>query len=108
MSTKIKQSEEKLTVKKYKIQYPLSKYTFPTEALIDKVRFDEKYLHVDLIDDRKLSIPLWWIPTLYNAPVEERETYKISKNRTMLIWDPEQCSINDEIRIADYLGTGRR
>ncbi len=61
-------------------------------------------MHVDLTDGRKLSIPLWWIPTLHNASPEDREKYEISQSRTMIIWDPEKSGINDEIRIADYLG----
>jgi hypothetical protein len=59
---------EQFEVKRYKIQYPLSAYTFPQEARIYQVHFDEEYLHVDLTDGRKLSVPLWWIPTLHNAP----------------------------------------
>lgn len=60
---------------RYKIQYPVSAYTFPIEARIHRVDFDAEYLHVQLTDGRKLSVPLWWIPTLYNAPAEEREKY---------------------------------
>jgi hypothetical protein len=91
-------------VKRYKIQYPISAYTFPEEAHIHRVWFDDKYMHVELTDERILSIPLWWIPTLYNADPEEREKYEINQARTMIIWDPDKCAINDEIRIADYLG----
>jgi hypothetical protein len=95
--------EEGLQVKRYKIQYPLSAYVFPREARIHHVRFDEEYLRVELSDGRMLAVPLWWIPTLYNAAPEEREKYEISPDRTMLIWDPDKCAINDEIRVADYL-----
>lgn len=52
-------------------------------------------------------MPLWWIPTLYNAPKEELEKFEINRSRTMIIWDPDKCAINDEIRIADYLGASR-
>jgi hypothetical protein len=31
-------------MKRYKIQYPISDYTFPREALIHKVRFDSEYI----------------------------------------------------------------
>jgi hypothetical protein len=24
----------------------------------------------------------------------------------MIIWDPEKCAINDEVRLVDYLGPG--
>jgi hypothetical protein len=104
MTTKEEQAEEQIEVKRYRIQYPISAYTYPSEARIHQVVFDDEYMHVELTDGRKLSIPLWWIPTLHNAPTEEQEKYTINRSRTMIIWDPEKCDINDELRIMDYLG----
>jgi len=104
MATSAEQVEERTTVRHYKIQYPISAYTFPREALIHEVGFDDEYMHVALTDGRTLSVPLWWIPTLHNAAPEERTKCEISRDRTMLIWDPDKCAINDEVRIADYLG----
>jgi hypothetical protein len=104
MAIKAEQVEEQLQVKRYKVQYPISAYTFPREARIHQVRFDDEYMHIELTDGRVLSLPLWWIPTLYDASPEEREKYEINRNRTMIIWDPDKCAINDEVRIADYLG----
>jgi len=104
MATKAQHVEEQFEVKRYKIQYPISAYTFAREARIHKVRFDSEYVHVELTDGRMLAIPLRWIPTLCNAPAEEREKYEINQSRTMIIWDPDKCAINDEVRIADYLG----
>jgi hypothetical protein len=101
MSTKA--VEKETGVKQYRVQYPLSAYTFPSEARIHTVRVDEEYIHIELLDGRILSIPLWWIPTVYNARLEEREKFEISRDRTMLIWDPERCEINDELRVKDYL-----
>ncbi|MBI3914740.1 MAG: DUF2442 domain-containing protein [Chloroflexi bacterium] len=103
MSTKLERVEEQFQVKRYKIQYPISAYTFPREARIHQVRFDDKYMHVELTDGRALSVPLSWIPTLHNALPKEREKYELSRDRTMIIWDPEKCAINDEVRIADYM-----
>ena len=100
------QINEETELKRYKIQYPLSAYTFPTEARIDQVSFDDEFIHFELIDGRALSIPLWWIPTLHNAVAGEREKYEINRSRTMLIWDPDKCAINDELRVVDYLGAG--
>ncbi|NJN96468.1 MAG: DUF2442 domain-containing protein [Anaerolineales bacterium] len=104
MALEVEQIEEQIEVKRYKIQHPASAYTFPQEARIHQVHFEEEYLHLELTDGRKLSVPLWWIPTLHNAPPEEREKYEINRSRTMLIWDPAKCAINDEVRITDYLG----
>jgi hypothetical protein len=106
MSIKGERVKERYQVRRYKIQYPISAYTFPHAARIQQVRFDDKYLRVELTDGRALSVPLAWIPTLYHAAPEEREKYQINRQRTMIIWDPDKCGINDEIRIADYLGAG--
>jgi len=94
-----------MNVKWCDISYPASAYTFPREALVHRVRFDENYMHLELTDGRMLSVPLSWIPTLHNAAPEEREKYEISQDRKMIIWDPDKCSINDEVRIDDYLAT---
>ena len=107
MTTKVNQVEEQIAVKRYKIQYPVSAYTFPKEAHIHQVEFDDEHLHVGLTDGRKVSVPLWWLPTLYNALPEEREKYEINRSRTMLIWDPEKSGINEEVRIVDYLGPSK-
>ena len=102
MSPKI--LEEQAEVKRYRIQYPVSAYTFPTEARIHEIHFDDEYIHVTLTDGRILSVPLWWIPTPHNALSEEREKYEINRSRTMVIWAPDKCAINDELRLMDYLG----
>jgi len=106
MSTKLMQVEERYQVKRDKSQYPISAYTFPDEARIQQVGFDDKYMRVELTDGRVLAVPLSWIPTLYNALPEEREKYEINRRGIMIIWDPDKCSINDEVRTADYLGLG--
>ena len=36
-----------------------------------------------------------------------RDRFEINQSRTMIIWDPDKCGINDEISIADYLGPAR-
>lgn len=104
MATQAEQVEEIIKVKRYKAQYPVSAYTFPHEVRIHQVNFDDEYIHVMLTDGRKLSVPLWWIPTLYNAAAEDREKYAINQSRTALVWDPETCAINDEFRVLDYFG----
>lgn len=105
MNTAVETIDKKFKVKRYKVQFPISAYTFPTETRIHQVRFDDNYIHIELTDERILSIPLWWIPTLYNASPEEREKYEVNHSRDMIIWDPDKCGINDEIAIADYMLT---
>jgi hypothetical protein len=107
MITSTNQKDEVVQVKRFNIRYPIEEYTFPEEALINDVRFDEEFIHVDLTDRRVISIPLRWIPTVYHASMEDRRKFEINQSRTMIIWDPEKCGINDEISIADYLGPSR-
>ena len=99
MPTKVEENNVPGTVQRFPIQCALEDYTYPSDARIHNVRFDEKYMHVELLDGRVLSIPLWWIPTLYNADLEEREKYEISRDRRLIIWDPKKCAINEEVRI---------
>jgi len=84
--------------------YPLVAYTFPEEARIHSARVDDEYLHIELTDKRLLSIPLVWIPSLYDATAKAHNAFEINPRRTMLIWDPDTTGINDEISIEDYLG----
>lgn len=107
MVTETKQTNEKMKVKRYKIQHSIDEYTFPQEAYIHSVKFDDKHMHVELTDGRIISIPLWWIPTVYNASDEDRNKFEINRVRTMIIWEPEKSGINDEINILDYLGPTR-
>lgn len=103
MTIEIEQVEKQAGVRRYQIQYPVTAYTFPAEAYIQHVHFDETHIHIHLTDGRILSVPLHWIPSVQNAPPEEREKYEINRSRTMIIWDPDHCTINDELRLADYL-----
>ncbi len=104
MDTNVALVDEKVQVKRFGIQHSVSDYTFPKEALIHQVSFDEMFLHIELTDGRRLSIPLWWIPTVYHADPQDREKYEVSRNRKMIIWNPDKCTINDELRLVDYLG----
>ena len=97
-------SKPKATVKTFKVRYSLKDYTFPTVVKIDKVCFDETYLHVTLTDARILSNLLTWIPSLYHAKPVEWEKYKINQTKRMLVWDPSECEIKEEVRIEYYLG----
>ncbi|MBM3127985.1 MAG: DUF2442 domain-containing protein [Chloroflexi bacterium] len=104
MLTNVKHIEPiEQTTRWYDIPYPASAYTFPREALIHRVQFERDYIRIELIDGRILAIPLAWIPTLDNAEPAEREKYEISRDRKMIVWDPDKCAINDELRIDDYL-----
>ena len=103
MPSKAEADEVETVVKRYNIAYSVFDYTFPREALIHDVRFDDAYIPVELTDGRILSIPLWWIPSVNNAEPEDRLKFEINRSRTMIVWDPDKGNINDELRIEDYL-----
>jgi hypothetical protein len=103
MATGTEQTDKQVDVRRYHVQYPVSAYTFPHDARISSVRFDEQFIHLELTDGRVLSVPLWWIPTLHNASPEDRAKYELNLARTAVIWNPDRCAINDEVRVADYL-----
>ena len=65
--------------------------------------FDERYLHIELADERVLSIPLHWIPPLRDASPADRAKYHLSEARDALIWDPEEGEVNEILRLTDYL-----
>jgi hypothetical protein len=73
--------------------------------LIHDLQISDEYFQFELTDGRLLFVPLWWIPSVYNAAPEDRRKFTISRDRKMVIWDPDECSINDELGIDDFLGT---
>ena len=95
--------EVEIKADRYPVHYPHSAYTFPKGARIFAARFDNQYVHIELMDGRILAIPLTWIPTLANAEPEDREQFAIDETRTMLVWDPAVCAIDDQLRVMDYL-----
>ncbi len=50
------------------------------------VRFDEQYLHVEMIDGRILSIPLTWYRPLALATPEQRASFRLIARNTMIEW----------------------
>ena len=106
MSSAPETSNAVTEIKRFEVRYPASEYTYPHGAMIHEVKIDEDYISVQLTDGRILFIPLWWIPSVYNAQPDDRLNFEISRSRTMIIWDPEKGGINDEIRIEDYLAAG--
>ena len=101
-------SRAKSEPKSYPIRYGVSEYKFPAGDTIETVRFDDKYIHIELEDERILSVPLAWIPPLRDASPEERVKYKISASRTAIIWDPDESEVNEILRLSDYLVTRPR
>jgi hypothetical protein len=85
------------------IKYPRSAYTFPTQARVEKVTFDESYMHLHLRDGQIVSVPLKWIPTLANAAPAEREKVFIGNDGHTLHWNPDEGEINEDLRVDSLM-----
>ena len=54
---------------------------------------------VDLVDGRKLGVPLAYFPRILNAAPEQRERYEISGGGSGLHWD----ELDEDISVAGLL-----
>ena len=91
----------------YQVPYAVPAYTYPKEALIASAHIDDACVHIMVMDGRMLSIPLHWLPAVLHASPEDRCRFTFSEDRRALIWDPDNCSINDELFVDDYLAPHR-
>ena len=96
-------SNPSTATKHYPVRYKVWDYRFPTDETIETLRFDDRYLHIELGDERILSIPLSWIPPLRDASPQELKKYQISEDRTLIFGHPDQTAINEVLRLTDYL-----
>ncbi len=51
------------------------------------VTFDNRYIHVELVDGRIISTPLSWYPELLNASVNELGQYRFICQGTGIEWE---------------------
>ena len=73
--------------------------TSKLEALAKKVTFDEDEMCVELVDGRKLLVPLAYFPRLANASAAQRKRYVISGGGVGLHWD----SLDEDISVPALL-----
>ncbi len=74
-------------------------------SLAKAVRFDDDMLWVDLVDGRKIGVPLAYFPRLLNAKPEQLARTEISGGGTGLHWDELDEDISVEYLL---LGIGDR
>lgn len=56
-------------------------------GLIGKnVHFDENFLHVDLVDGRRISTPISWYPELEQATIKILRNYQFICDATGIEW----------------------
>lgn len=51
-----------------------------------RVRLDNQYLHIEMVDGRILSIPLVWYEPLALATPEQRASCRLIARNTMIEW----------------------
>ncbi|GAB1483744.1 hypothetical protein MASR2M78_25600 [Treponema sp.] len=51
-----------------------------------RVLFDDRYLMVELKDERRISTPLDWYPELFDASEEIRKNWKFICDQTGIEW----------------------
>ena len=93
-------------IKTYKVIFPKSAYTIPVDARAQKLTFDATYMHIHLQDERIVSVPLSWIPSLAQATPADREKYQIGWDGRLLYWDPDDGPINEDLLVSTYLVAG--
>jgi hypothetical protein len=74
----------------------------PTTALTQAVIFDDSTLHVQLTDDRTVSVPLLWFPRLLAARPEQRVQVEIGGGGRGLHWD----KLAEDLSVAGLLAGG--
>ena len=74
-------------------------------SLAKSVSFEQGMMWVDLVDGRKLGVPLAYFPRLLNAKSEQLPRYEISGGGTGLHWDELDEDISVEYLL---LGMGDR
>ena len=52
-----------------------------------QVHIDEQFLHVDLMDGRRISTPLEWYPELINASIKQLKDYRLICDNTGIEWE---------------------
>ncbi len=79
---------------------PIRQRSFvPTEALAQKVEFDDDMMHVALTDGRVVSVPLVWFPRLSAATPEQRARCQIGAGGRGLHWD----ELDEDLSVAGLM-----
>ena len=75
--------------------------TLAYKPLAKKIEFDADMMWVELIDGRKLGVPLAYFPRLLNASAQQCQQYEISGGGSGLHWD----ALDEDISV-EYLLMG--
>lgn len=72
---------------------------FRNKPLAKSIAFDDENISVELLDGRKLIVPLVYFPRLFRATKKERLDYIISGGGTGIHWE----SLDEDIRVDNLL-----
>jgi hypothetical protein len=95
----------KTEAKHYPLHHTVWEYKFPAGDTIETAYIDDRYIHIEIVDGRILSVPLDWIPPLHDASPEDRAKFHITEDRDAIYWDPEESEVNEILVLSDYLTT---
>ena len=73
------------------------------EARAQQVTVSEDSLTVDLVDGRTIIVPLVWYPRLWHGTPEERSSFEILGDGTLVHWP----DLDEDLSVSDLLA-GRR
>ncbi len=75
--------------------------TLHNKPLAKNIKFDADMMWLELIDGRKLGVPLAYFPRLLNASTQQCQQYEISGGGSGLHWD----ALDEDISV-EYLLMG--
>lgn len=67
------------------------------------VRFDDKYLHVELEDGRVILTPLEWYSELLTASIKQLQNYRFICRKTGIEWPELDYQLNIESMLASTM-----
>jgi hypothetical protein len=65
-----------------------------------EVHFDDRYLHVELVDGRRISTPLQWYPELEKAPIATLKDYHFICDGTGIEWEKLDYQLSIEVMMS--------
>ena len=74
-------------------------FTPDTEPRAIDVACDDRYLHVELADGRRLAIPLDWFPRLHNATPQQRARWRLIGDGEGLHWP----DVDEDLSVEGFL-----
>jgi len=72
-------------------------------ARAQAVRVGREGIHVDLVDGRSVTVPLAWLPRLFEASERERNEYELLGDGLVIHWP----AVDEDVSVASLLRGSR-